>query len=120
MSWKDKNGKNLENEDTVIVEGKISGRHSSDRISVTVAPGQTVLIDASICRKGKSKPEPEVVEEESEPEPEVVEEESEPEPEVVEEESEPEGGDVAPASGGDVAPAEGGDVAPAEGGEGEG
>lgn len=59
--WKDKDGKNLGNEDTVIVEGKISGRHSSDRISVTVAPGQVVLVDAAICRKGKAKPEPEPV-----------------------------------------------------------
>jgi hypothetical protein len=59
MAWKDKNGRALENEDTVIVEGKISGRHSSDRISVTVAPGQSVLIDSTICKKGKSKPEPE-------------------------------------------------------------
>lgn len=59
MAWKDKNGRTLENEDVVIVEGKISGRHSSDRISVTVAPGQIVLIDAATCRKGKSKPEPE-------------------------------------------------------------
>ena len=65
MAWKDKNGKNLENEDIVIVEGKISGRHSSDRISVTVAPGQVVLIDSTVCRKGKSKPEPE-------PEPEEI------------------------------------------------
>ena len=55
MSWKDKNGKNLEADDVVILEGKISGRHSSDRISVTVASGQSVLIDAAICRKGRAK-----------------------------------------------------------------
>jgi hypothetical protein len=98
MAWKDKNGRALENEDTVIVEGKISGRHSSDRISVTIAPGQTVLIDGGICRKGKSKPEPEA--------------EAEVAPAA--------GGDVAPAEGGDVEPAAGGDVEPAGGGEGEG
>ncbi len=67
MSWKDKNGKNLEADDVVILEGRISGRHSSDRISVTVASGQSVLIDAAICRKGRAQPEPEA-EVEAEPE----------------------------------------------------
>ncbi len=59
MSWKDKNGKNLEADDVVILEGRISGRHSSDRISITMAPGQSVLVDAAICKKGKPEAEPE-------------------------------------------------------------
>ncbi len=74
MSWKDKNGKNLEADDVVILEGRISGRHSSDRISVMVVEptgaqsGQSVLVDAAICRKGRAKLEPEP---EAEPEPET-------------------------------------------------
>ena len=61
MSWKDKNGKELNAGDTVIVEGRISGRHSGDQISVQVASGQHVLIEASTCLKGTapaSKPKP--------------------------------------------------------------
>jgi len=54
MSWKDKDGNELEAGDTVIVEGKISGRHSGDQISVEIAPGQRVLIDAATCSTGKA------------------------------------------------------------------
>ena len=59
MSWKDKDGNELNHADTVIVEGKISGRHSGDQISVEFAPGQRVLIEAFTCAKAtapKSKP----------------------------------------------------------------
>ncbi|KKM76986.1 hypothetical protein LCGC14_1374670 [marine sediment metagenome] len=61
MSWKDKDGNELNHADTVIVEGKISGRHSGDQISVEFAPGRQVLIEAFTCSKAtapKPKPKP--------------------------------------------------------------
>lgn len=61
MSWKDKNGNELNAGDAVIMEGKISGRHSGDQISVVVASGQQVLVEAFTCSKAtapKPKPKP--------------------------------------------------------------
>ena len=59
MSWKDKNGNELNAGDAVIMEGKISGRHSGDQISVVVASGQQVLVEAFTCVKGTAaKPKP--------------------------------------------------------------